>query len=428
MKKSLFIFLCACMMVLHMPMKLHAQAVETVSISGYFNDQEALEAIDYVNEERASYGINTLLKDEDLMETARQRAAEIAIDFDYAHYRPNGTSFKTTGNKVVSEIICAGVNDFDAYEAYETWLYSSSHHTEYMKGSYNLAGAARFTQGSGVYWVMHFGTNVQNPIEKVNGEEYLTKQVELIPELLPIYNSNISLAGGESTTLSMYGSNTSFSFSTYEIEYTEFEMTSSDESVVKIDDKGNIYGLKAGNSTVTIKGNTFTQAINVSVYGNNSVKYILNNGENDPYAATNYDGTLELKAPQRKGYIFKGWYLDDNKTKVQELTGGNHSVYAKWTKAQVKQMQMPKVRSTASSNRLIVQYKDMKHADGYQIYYSTTKDFENVKKVLTKKGTYFTPKLKEGITYYVKVRAYRNDSTGQRIYGEFSPIVKTKIK
>ena len=430
MKKVLLTLLCTLTVMFQLPMlTLHAQEIDSIHIQGEFDNKEAVECIDYVNEERALYGIQPLKVDEDLMKTAQQRAAEIMIDFDYGHYRPDGTYFTTTGNKVVSEIICAGVNDFDAYEAYETWLYSAPHHTQYMKGSFNLAGAARFTQGDGVYWVMHFGTDVQNPIDEMVDKEVLSKEVRMYESLLPVYNYNLYLTGGQTRDLSISGRNTSFSFSIYDIDMSKMTFTSSNEAVAKVDNKGRVYALSAGTTTINVTGGFVNQTINVVVSGNNKVNYILNGGENHPYAATTFGSSMTLRNPSKLGYTFDGWYLDANfKTKVTTLTSANTNVYAKWSKVEVAQSPMPKVRSTAASHRLIVQYKEVENADGYQVYYSTTDDFSTAKKALSTKERYISPRLSKDIVYYVKVRAYQNDSKGNRIYGEFSPIVKVTVK
>jgi len=46
--------------------------------------------------------------------------------------------------------------------------------------------------------------------------------------------------------------------------------------------------------------------------------------------------TIKLKNPTRKGYVFKGWYLDKKfKKKVTVInkgSSGNKTLYAKWKK------------------------------------------------------------------------------------------------
>ncbi len=69
------------------------------------------------------------------------------------------------------------------------------------------------------------------------------------------------------------------------------------------------------------------------------ITYKLNGGKNvkgNPTAFTVTSSTVTLKAPTRKGYIFKGWYSDSKwKTKITKITKGstgNKTLYAKWKK------------------------------------------------------------------------------------------------
>ncbi len=66
------------------------------------------------------------------------------------------------------------------------------------------------------------------------------------------------------------------------------------------------------------------------------VTYVLNGAEDNSQNPACYDkGTkLSLKAPTRTGYTFAGWYTDKKfsaKKKVTAVSGGNKTVYAKWT-------------------------------------------------------------------------------------------------
>lgn len=72
----------------------------------------------------------------------------------------------------------------------------------------------------------------------------------------------------------------------------------------------------------------------------------------------------------------------------------------------------------------------MKGAQGYRITYSSSKKFtkKNTKSVTTTKLNKTINKLKKNKTYYVKVQAYKKDSTGKNIYGEYSAVAKIKIK
>ncbi|MBQ3136387.1 MAG: fibronectin type III domain-containing protein [Clostridia bacterium] len=87
---------------------------------------------------------------------------------------------------------------------------------------------------------------------------------------------------------------------------------------------------------------------------------------------------------------------------------------------------------TAGKNQLTANWKTVSGATGYEVYYSTSKDFTKkttknvtVKSSKTKKLT--VKKLKKGKKYFVRVRAYKTVS-GKNIYSSWSKVKNVKIK
>ena len=77
----------------------------------------------------------------------------------------------------------------------------------------------------------------------------------------------------------------------------------------------------------------------------------------------------------------------------------------------------------------IVLKKKVSGAKGYEVAYSTNKKFKKSVKKVRFTGTSKTiSKLSKNKTYYVKVRAYKLDSNGERVYGSYSSVKKVKIK
>ncbi len=85
--------------------------------------------------------------------------------------------------------------------------------------------------------------------------------------------------------------------------------------------------------------------------------------------------------------------------------------------------------------RIYVSFGSVGGATGYEIRYSTSASMSGAKKFATKstkgyisnkKGKKLT--FKKGKTYYVQVRAYAKDSSGDKIYGKWSAKKKVKIK
>ena len=74
--------------------------------------------------------------------------------------------------------------------------------------------------------------------------------------------------------------------------------------------------------------------------------------------------------------------------------------------------------------------KKVSGAAGYELVYATNKKFTQNKKTVSFSSISKTGKsLKKGKTYYVKVRAYKVDSTGSRVYGSYCNTIKSvKIK
>lgn len=167
-----------------------------------------------------------------------------------------------------------------------------------------------------------------------------------------------------------------------------------------------------------------------------TISYKLNGGKISGTKVTTYDGTVNVKLPNptKKSALFKGWYTDSSYKKkvtaIKKGTTGNITLYAKWEK--VKKPSKPKISklNNAKSKQMSIKLKKkVSGAKGYELVYATDKKFKKNKKTVTFTGTSKTiKKLKVGKTYYVKVRAYKLDSTKSRVNGKYSSVKKITIK
>ena len=165
--------------------------------------------------------------------------------------------------------------------------------------------------------------------------------------------------------------------------------SSSNTKIAAVDKNGKVKALQ--NGTATIKA---TAKDGSGVSASCKITYKLGKGKNnDQNPEYYYNQKVNLKAASKKGYAFKGWYTDSKYTKkittIAKNSKKNITVYAKWEKVVVKKGAVKKVTVTGTSKTL--------------------------------------SKLSKGKTYYVKVRAYRKDSTGAKVYGSFSSVKKVKI-
>ncbi|RKI41949.1 hypothetical protein D7V86_08345 [bacterium D16-51] len=140
-----------------------------------------------------------------------------------------------------------------------------------------------------------------------------------------------------------------------------------------------------------------------------------------------------LPSPKRAGYLFKGWYtakVDGTKITADSRVNGDTTIYAQWKKvAKPGKTKKPAVKNSAKKT-ITVSFKKVKGADGYQISYSTSRNFKKgtVKTVTSTKLSKIIKKLKKGNTYYVRVCAYKTDSAGKKVFGANSPAASVKIK
>ena len=165
--------------------------------------------------------------------------------------------------------------------------------------------------------------------------------------------------------------------------------SSSNTKIAAVDKNGKVKALQ--NGTATIKA---TAKDGSGVSASCKITYKLGKGKNnDQNPEYYYNQKVNLKAASKKGYAFKGWYTDSKYTKkittIAKNSKKNITVYAKWEKVVVKKGAVKKVTVTGTSKTL--------------------------------------SKLSKGKNYYVKVRAYKKDSTGAKVYGSFGSVKKVKI-
>lgn len=77
--------------------------------------------------------------------------------------------------------------------------------------------------------------------------------------------------------------------------------------------------------------------------------------------------------------------------------------------------------------KIIVRWKKVKDAKGYQLQYAYHKKFKKSKKTYTQKSVFTIKKLKKKKTCYIRVRAYKMNGM-KKVYGKWSTVKKVRIK
>ena len=208
---------------------------------------------------------------------------------------------------------------------------------------------------------------------------------------------------------------------------------SANTKVATVDGSGNVTAKAPGRTKITVtsaENSSYQASCTVTVPYN--ITYKLNKGKNNASNPSTYYGKkITLKNPSRKGYTFAGWYTDAKfKKKIKTIESSakcDYTLYAKWTKVNVAKVSITSAKNS-KSKQILLKYKKISGIKGYEISYSTDKKF---KKAVTRKNTaktsYTISKLKKGKTYYVRIRAYKVDSTGKKVYGKYSSVKKVKV-
>lgn len=131
--------------------------------------------------------------------------------------------------------------------------------------------------------------------------------------------------------------------------------------------------------------------------------------------------------PGKTGYLFDGWYNGDTKYDFNTTISADTSLIAHWSLVSSPKPTIKNIKNSKKSQMKIT-LKTSENIAGYEISYSTNKNAsKNAILVETQKTSYTVKNLVQGKTYYVRVRTYNLDSTGGKIYSEYSKIKKIKI-
>ncbi|MBR1693456.1 MAG: Ig-like domain-containing protein [Lachnospiraceae bacterium] len=215
----------------------------------------------------------------------------------------------------------------------------------------------------------------------------------------------------------------------YTVAYTNNTNVSTDKSAsVKITGIGNYKDTREDLFTITAQTLT-NDSIKLS-----KTDYVYNGKKCKPTVTVYNSAGKKLKA--KKDYTVT--YPDDMvemgvKTIVIEGKGNfTGTVYAEYGIAEKVTVKKATIKSAknSKSKKVVVQLKKVSGADGYEITYSTSKKFtkDTTKTITTTKTKATLSKLKKGKTYYIKVRAYKNNSIGRMIFGKASKTKSVKIK
>lgn len=373
MKKVLSIAMALVMMVSTMVFSTaSAYAADTdlvtISLNGVENDASVLGAINSVNEERAYYGLAPITIDYNLTQLAKMRAKEILIACD------SNDTIRPDGSSVASVI--------DGYEVNTFTLFTTVYNTDSYTIAYKLSDLERASL-----------------INSVGIGVFTYKGQSDVSVLYCIASQNVS-----------YAPYTDFTDKAVNASITTTLGNLNPKVYLESDSKYVRYNIKVVAETNGIMSRLVLPADNYTVKSSNSKVMKVKKGIAYPKKSGKYTITASFNSNPNAQVKYNGNATEFKNVAVRSVSASS---------SKKKQM------NVSWSYNII-------DAEGYEIQYSTDKNFKKNTTIVTSKGNKnfkkTIKKLKSKKTYYVRVRCYISQGNGERAVSNWSPKAKVKIK
>lgn len=414
--------------------------LQDISITGTAKYSYAYKVLDIVNAKRKAAGVKPLTMDKDLLDCAAKRADELAVL--YSHTRPDGSTVFEMNNKISGENIAVGYAD--AADVMEGWMNSPGHKANILNADYTTIGIGCFCIGGIYYWVQNFGTNAEIAAVSKPSDKTVTDTIKIATEEFDEGTISTDLIWGDTQTYhytlgiaidnkikykKSKKANLTLSNSGYPVavKINNSASWASSKTNVAAVSGGTVSGVDNGTATITAKLAYYSAKKQITVEGNKktvtlsksscvydgkvkkptvTVKDVYGNTINRNYYTVTYSNnkyvgkaTVKITFKTKfNGSVSKAFKIVPKSTSISTLTAGKKGFTVKWKK-----------QSTQTT--------------GYQIQYSTDKNFKTNNKTITVTNSKTTSKklskLKAKKKYFVRIRTYKT-AGGTKYYSAWS--------
>ncbi len=292
----------------------------------------------------------------------------------------------------------------------------SDNYTVSYSNNTNAGTATVTATGSGIYTGTLSATFTINPASisgatvTLSASSYTYDGSAKKPTVTNVKNGGKTLTSGTDYSVS-YSNNTNAGTATVTVTGKgNYNKTATKNFTIK--KASQTLTAKAASTTI-VKGKTTT----ITASGKGTISY---SSSNKSIATVSSKGKITAKAPGTA------------KITVKAAGNGNYNSASKTLTIKVNPRATTlKSAKSSSSKKMTVKWKKVSGVTGYQIQYSTNKNFKSGNKTVKVSGaskvSKTISKLKKGKTYYVRVRTYKKVS-GTTYYSSWTSKKKVKVK
>ena len=255
MKKMMRILIVMLVLVIGLQPVATVSAAVThgVTIGGDLYYNVAFTLLDRINAARAAQGRSALTMNASMMEYAMVRAGELSVYF--STNRPNGDIGHTISNLGVIENIAGGYNNVD--DVMTAWSGNANGRNNMLSAEFKSAGVGVVVVDGVTFWSVIFSDATSVAAKKPENVSGATMTVDALPANLkldlkypmsPYYN----VSYGNKTPAPIVFRNQGLTAFGLGIKASELVYTSSNPSVIRPDNNGNLQSLDWGTATITV--------------------------------------------------------------------------------------------------------------------------------------------------------------------------------
>lgn len=212
------------------------------------------EVVKLINKERTKRGLKGLKYNNELLDVAQLRAAELSVL--YSHERPDAIN---TPFDLFEWKNCAGeniaINYISPEEVVKAWMDSPMHKNNILNGNYNSVGIGCFKTNGYYYWVQIFAGNKLSKNSAKKEDIKKSYKIEIAPQHVNLVKGKmikLNRTNKKTTTVNVEQINAIFEkyFFTTKLNNKCITFKSSNKKVATVNSNGKITSKKAGTAKV----------------------------------------------------------------------------------------------------------------------------------------------------------------------------------